>query len=150
MSKSGRKSRHRIPTAALDFRSDAIDERYAAEVERDTGRLERAWRQAQRRLEQAQAKAERVQRTEKQQTRIRSAWAEVEKRLSELHEIEQLMRPGNHASRSHQGRDSFRPAHLGTPTSRSKRFDCPSCGASGAVGADPHQPWCPVSEEVTS
>jgi len=58
MSKKPKQTRHRIPTEALELRSDPITERYQVEVDSSVNRLEKRWHSARKALEHAERKAE--------------------------------------------------------------------------------------------
>ncbi|MET8648500.1 hypothetical protein [Nocardia aurea] len=57
MSKKPVRSRHRIPSEALQLRTESISDRYQVEVDTATDRLEARYRKLQRALEKAEARA---------------------------------------------------------------------------------------------
>src|SRR6516165_4192256 len=101
MSKKPKRSRHRIPTCALQPRSDPISDRYWAEVWASTARLERQYRKAAKALEAAEQRAEKAHAAvQAAQTRAANRQAQrhydkllliVEDRRRELRIIEGLM-----------------------------------------------------------
>jgi hypothetical protein len=112
MAKKPHKSRHRIPTCALEPRSDPIDERYQAEIDASMAHLERRYRRGQKALEAAERRAQRAAREleaaigaaarRARQRRYDTLLLIVEDRRRELREIELLMYPDGY------GRDSRR------------------------------------------
>lgn len=110
MSKKPNKSRHRVPTHALQLRSDPISERYQREIDMSMERLEQRYRKAQRALQVTERKVERARREAEDNTRNRENRRKynellelVEQRRRELRQIELLMMPA-----TYNGRDSRR------------------------------------------
>lgn len=112
--KKPKRSRHRIPNCALEYRSDPISEHYQAEVDAATAKLEARHRKALMALEAADRRAERIRRTV-QRTIARAAKNKarheqrklemaVEEREAELCQIEKLMVPSTYASRDSRRR----------------------------------------------
>ena len=104
--KKPRKSRHRIPSAHIGFKSaEDIDPAYQAEVDRSVAALEKRYAAARRRLENAKEKANQPE-VARSPKRLKISWREIEAAERELREIEQLMQPGNRPNRYQRGRES--------------------------------------------
>ena len=109
-----KKSRHRIPACALEYKSDPITEWYQAEVDASTAKAETRHRKALMALEAADRRAERISaamqravsksaknKARQEQRKVQKA---IEEREAELCQIEKLMVPDAYASRDSRRR----------------------------------------------